>query len=127
MKQPYYEPTCPVEAALQLIGGKYKTIILWHLLNKTMRYSELHRLVPRATDKMLAQQLRELEKDGLVNRKVYPVIPPKTEYSIHCVVGGSIIFRRSQIEIQRLVKVEINVHSRVGYGFIEGVLEVLKW
>ena len=46
---------------------------------------------------------------------------------IHCVVGGSIIFRRSQIEIQRLVKVEINVHSRVGYGFIEGVLEVLEW
>ena len=82
MKQPYYESTCPVEAALQLIGGKYKTIILWHLLNKTMRYSELHRLVPRATDKMLAQQLRELEKDGLVNRKVYPVIPPKTEYSL---------------------------------------------
>ena len=104
MKQPYYESTCPVEAALQLIGGKYKTIILWHLLNKTMRYSELHRLVPRATDKMLAQQLRELEKDGLVNRKVYPII-----------------FRRSQIGIQRLVKVEINVHSRVGYGFIEGV------
>ena len=82
MKQPYYESTCPVEAALQLIGGKYKTIILWHLLNKTMRYSKLHRLVPRATDKMLAQQLRELEKDGLVNRKVYPVIPPKTEYSL---------------------------------------------
>ena len=82
MKQPYYESTCPVEAALQLIGGKYKTIILWHLLNKTMRYSELHRLVPRATEKMLAQQLRELEKDGLVNRKVYPVIPPKTEYSL---------------------------------------------
>lgn len=82
MKQPYYEPNCPVEAALQLIGGKYKTIILWHLLNKTMRYSELHRLVPRATDKMLAQQLRELERDGLVNRKVYPVVPPKTEYSL---------------------------------------------
>lgn len=82
MKKQCYEPTCPIEAALQLIGGKYKTIILWHLLNKTMRYSELHRLVPRATDKMLAQQLRELEKDGLVNRKVYPVIPPKTEYSL---------------------------------------------
>lgn len=44
MKQPYYESTCPVEAALQLIGGKYKTIILWHLLNKTMRYSELHQI-----------------------------------------------------------------------------------
>lgn len=76
------EAKCPIEAALHLIGGKYKTIILWHLLNKTMRYSELHRLMPKATDKMLAQQLRELEKDGLINRKVYPVIPPKTEYSL---------------------------------------------
>ncbi len=80
--KPYYEIKCPIEAALQLIGGKYKTIILWHLQNGKMRYSELHRLIPRATDKMLAQQLRELEKDGLIDRKVYPVIPPKTEYSL---------------------------------------------
>lgn len=74
--------TCPVEATISLIGGKYKAIILWHLMNKTLRYSELHRLVPISTDKMLAQQLRELEKDGLINRKVYPVVPPKTEYSL---------------------------------------------
>ena len=73
---------CPVEATIQLIGGKYKAVILWHLMNKTLRYSEIHKLIPKATDKMLAQQLRELEKDGLINRKVYPVVPPKTEYSL---------------------------------------------
>ena len=74
--------TCPVEATISLIGGKYKSVILWHLMGKTLRYSELHRLIPKATDKMLAQQLRELENDGLISRKVYPVVPPKTEYSL---------------------------------------------
>ncbi len=73
---------CPVEATIDLIGGKYKSVILWHLMGKTLRYSALHKLVPKATDKMLAQQLRELENDGLINRKVYPVVPPKTEYSL---------------------------------------------
>lgn len=73
---------CPVEATIQLIGGKYKAVILWHLMNKTLRYSELHRLMPKATDKMLAQQLRELERDHLIIRTVYPVVPPKTEYSL---------------------------------------------
>ena len=76
------EFTCPVEATIHLIGGKYKSVILWHLMGKTLRYSEIHKLMPKATDKMLAQQLRELEKDGLINRKVYPVVPPKTEYSL---------------------------------------------
>ena len=74
--------TCPVEATLSLIGGKYKAIILWHLMNHTLRYSELHKRMPNATDKMLTQQLRELEKDGLISRKVYPVVPPKTAYSL---------------------------------------------
>lgn len=74
--------TCPVEATIALIGGKYKAVILWHLLHGTMRYSELHRKMPHATDKMLAQQLRELEKDGLITRTVYPVVPPKTEYNL---------------------------------------------
>lgn len=73
---------CPVEATIQLIGGKYKAVILWHLMNQTLRYSEIHKRIPKATDKMLAQQLRELEKDGLINRTVYPVVPPKTEYSL---------------------------------------------
>lgn len=74
--------TCPVEATIRLIGGKYKAVILWHLMNSTLRYSELHRRLPKATDKMLAQQLRELEKDGLIHREVYPVVPPRTEYSL---------------------------------------------
>lgn len=75
--------SCPVEAAVQIIGGKYKAVILWHLMTeRVLRYSELHRKIPRATDKMLAQQLRELEGDGLVKRKVYPVVPPKVEYSL---------------------------------------------
>lgn len=73
---------CPVEATIQLIGGKYKAVLLWHLMHGTLRYSELHRKMPRATDKMLAQQLRELERDGLISRKVYPVVPPRTEYSL---------------------------------------------
>ena len=74
--------SCPVDATISLIGGKYKAVILWHLRDATLRYSELHRRVPKATDKMLAQQLRELERDGLVDRKVYPIVPPKTEYSL---------------------------------------------
>lgn len=73
---------CPVEATISLIGGKYKAVLLWHLMSGSLRYSELHRRVPNATDKMLAQQLRELESDGLISRRVYPVVPPKTEYSL---------------------------------------------
>ncbi len=71
---------CPIEVTISLIGGKYKAIILWHLIGKTLRFSELQRLVPQATPKMLTQQLRELEKDMLIGRRVYPVVPPKTEY-----------------------------------------------
>ena len=74
---------CPVEATLSLIGGKYKCIILYHLEEKgILRFSELRRLIPQATPKMLTQQLRELEGVGIIHRKVYPVVPPKTEYSV---------------------------------------------
>lgn len=73
---------CPVSATIQLIGGKYKSLILWHLYSQTLRYNELRKLIPEATAKMMTQQLRELENDGLVNRKVYPVVPPKVEYSL---------------------------------------------
>ena len=73
---------CPVSATLNLIGGKYKALILWHLTDRTLRFSELQRLVPGATAKMLTQQLRELEGNGLVLRTVYPVVPPKVEYSL---------------------------------------------
>ena len=74
--------SCPVEASLSIIGGKYKAIILWHLMNGTLRYSELKHLLPQATPKMLTQQLRELEKDAVIHREVYPVVTPKTEYSL---------------------------------------------
>lgn len=73
---------CPIEAPISLIGGKYKAIILFHLINKTLRFNELQKLIPQATPKMLTQQLRELEGDGLIVRTVYPVVPPKTEYCL---------------------------------------------
>lgn len=73
---------CPVSATIGLIGGKYKSLILWHLSGKTLRFSELKKLVPDATPKMFTQQLRELEGDGLLERTVYPVVPPKVEYSL---------------------------------------------
>ncbi len=73
---------CPVGATLELIGGKYKALILWHLSEATLRFSELQKAVPQATAKMLTQQLRELENSKLLQRKVYPVIPPKVEYSL---------------------------------------------
>ena len=73
---------CPVEASLRIIGGKYKAIILWHLIGQPLRFSELKRFLPQATPKMLTQQLRELEKDDILHREVYPVVPPHTEYSL---------------------------------------------
>lgn len=74
--------SCPVEATLELIGGKYKALILFHLIDETLRFNQLQKLIPQATPKMLIQQLRELEKDGLLSRTVYPVVPPKVEYSL---------------------------------------------
>ena len=73
---------CPVSATLDLIGGKYKALIIWHLSEKTLRFSELHKLLPGATAKMLTQQLREMESQNLIHREVYPVVPPKVEYSL---------------------------------------------
>lgn len=73
---------CPVEATLELIGGKYKALILWHLSEKKLRFSELKKVITNATPKMLTQQLRELEANALIHREVYPVIPPKVEYSL---------------------------------------------
>ena len=77
-----YIDNCPVEATLDLIGGKYKALILWHLSDGILRFSELRSRIPKATPKMLTQQLRELEAQELVHREVYPVIPPKVEYSL---------------------------------------------
>ena len=73
---------CGVEVTLNLIGGKWKGLILWHLCKKTLRFSQLKRRMQSVTQKMLTQQLRELEKDGLVHREVYPEVPPRVEYSL---------------------------------------------
>ena len=73
---------CPVSATLDLIGGKYKALILWHLADGKLRFSELRKVVKNATPKMLTQQLRELESQELIRREVFAVVPPKVEYSL---------------------------------------------
>lgn len=76
------EVHCPVRATVRLLGGKYKAVIIWALTDGKKRFSEIQALVPEATGKMVTKQLRELEADGLVHREVYPVVPPRTEYSL---------------------------------------------
>lgn len=70
-----------VQTTLKVLGGKWKILILWHLKDGARRFSELKRLMPKITEKMLIQQLRELERDGIVNRNIYSEVPPKVEYS----------------------------------------------
>lgn len=88
MKQAVYQ--CPVEATLSLIGGKYKLLILWHLIERPLHYMEIQRRIPNATPKMLSQQLHALEACGMIQRKVIPEKPPKTEYSL-TTVGSSFL------------------------------------
>ncbi len=80
MKAPLYG--CPVEATVDLIGGKWKCVLLFHLLDGTRRFNELRRLLPTVTPRMLTLQLRELEQAGIVERTVYAQVPPKVEYAL---------------------------------------------
>jgi len=73
---------CAVEVTLQIIGGKWKGLVLYHLLSGTKRFNELRKLIPSVSQRMLTRQLRELETHHLVKRTVYPVVPPKVEYEL---------------------------------------------
>ncbi|TCQ09084.1 HxlR family transcriptional regulator [Rhizobium sp. PP-F2F-G36] len=75
-------PGCSVEAAIGLIDGKWKSVILFHLLSGTLRFNEIRKTIPNVTQRMLTNQLREMEDDGLISRKVYAQVPPKVEYSL---------------------------------------------
>jgi DNA-binding HxlR family transcriptional regulator len=73
---------CPVEGALEQIAGKWKGLIVYHLMDGTLRFNELMRRVGTVTQRSLTKQLRELEADGIVHREVYAVVPPRVEYSL---------------------------------------------
>ncbi len=73
---------CPVEFTLDVIGGKWKGVLLYHLIYGTKRFNEFRRICPAITQRMLTLQLRELEEDGIVHREVYQQVPPKVEYSL---------------------------------------------
>lgn len=88
MKRPEAKPkpacsTTELEAGLKVLEGRWKILILFHLFSApVMRYSELRRAIPGVSQKMLIQQLRELENDGVVHRTIYPEVPPKVEYTL---------------------------------------------
>lgn len=73
---------CPVTAAIDIIGGKWKPVIIWVLMEGPQRYGELHRRIPGVALKVLSRQLKELEADGVITRKAYPEVPPRVEYSL---------------------------------------------
>ncbi|HRK42597.1 MAG TPA: helix-turn-helix domain-containing protein, partial [Gemmobacter sp.] len=75
-------PGCAVEAAVGLIDGKWKSIILYQLLKGTLRFGEMQRLIPNVTPRMLTNQLRELEADGLITRTVFAQVPPRVDYAL---------------------------------------------
>lgn len=82
MRRQSWPYSCGIDAAIDVVGGKWKPLILWALHDGTKRSGELRRLIPGVTEKMLIQQLRELAADGIVHREAYPEVPPRVEYSL---------------------------------------------
>lgn len=83
IKPKKYKLECStIKVTLNVMGGKWKPLILYLLQKETLRFSELQKMIDGITQKMLTQQLRELEADGIISRKIYPQIPPKVEYSL---------------------------------------------
>ncbi|PKN13195.1 MAG: transcriptional regulator [Deltaproteobacteria bacterium HGW-Deltaproteobacteria-4] len=80
MSEPEFR--CGVEVTLAVMSGKWKGLVLWHLRHKTLRFSQLQRRLRSVTQKMLTQQLRELEANGLIHRQIYAEVPPRVEYSL---------------------------------------------
>ncbi|MBC8049412.1 MAG: helix-turn-helix transcriptional regulator [Chitinophagales bacterium] len=109
-------PGCPMEATLDMIGGKWKAVILYHLLDGTLRFSELRRRLNKITQRMLTKQLRELEDAGLVARKVYAEVPPRVEYSL-TPLGASmepvieVLFSWGQSWLQKRMRVPLSAHN----------------
>lgn len=103
---------CPVEACVEVIGGKWKGVILFHLLDGTKRFNELSRLMPAVTQRMLTRQLRELEADQVVERKVYAEIPPKVEYSL--------------TEFGKTLEPVLRMLQRWGINYLEQITRIRK-
>lgn len=76
------EVSCPITATLNVVGGKWKSVILWYLKDKPLRFSELHKLMSKCSLKIFNSDLKDLEKDGIVRREVFAEVPPKVEYSL---------------------------------------------
>lgn len=76
------EPECPMNLTINILSGKWKLAILWHLSRGTIRFNELQRILANITQKTLTMQLKELERDGIIYRKVYPESPPRVEYGL---------------------------------------------
>ncbi len=76
------EVSCPITATLNVIGGKWKSVILWYLQDAPLRFGELHKIIPKCSLKIYNENLKELEEDGIIKRVVFPQVPPKVEYSL---------------------------------------------
>ncbi len=100
---------CPAEACLEIIGGKWKGVVLFHLMGGTKRFNELMRLMPGVTQRMLTKQLRSLEASNIIARKVYPEVPPKVEYTL--------------AELGQTLKPVLKVVQKWGVGYLDRITE----